>query len=756
MSFVSLTGFFLALQGCCDFLCGMSVSAGSLTTTFRDGAFRYGIKCGLAGLIAVYLALLIRLDNPTWALFTVFVLMMAQYVGAVAEKSIFRFVGTIIGGVLGFVLTGSLEQTPIIFLPLVGIIVAGCTAMFGQSRYPYAFLLCGMTLLVVVSNGIGNPEQSWEPMLSRIEEVSLGILVTLIVQSVLWPRYARVEFLRDMRESFADLKECFLECPGIAPPGSAALGAVKAAGFPARITVLRGLLEFGARESQYFRDRLATYFELTGCLSKIANAIGTIREPLPEESLYRTAAGKEIDALQKAIAGALGDLCDEKSNAESRVQHRQVMDKRFEDLESKLELLRQDPRLGSVTIAQAMVLGMHSLALDEIRRAMARAHDLIDSLPEDALAKSRDLDPLISRIPPPRWIRSGLKGGLALVAALVIDNWLNPPGGPMFVLGTWIFTSMNQASPGGQGDRRAFLYVAIFIAILIPLSLVLMAGRPLLSSYAVMNAILFTWMFVWAYQSYNTRGVTQPMNFGMLCIVGILGLNGQAPITVQAVMGFFFGLSLAVVLSAVIQRVLWPSLPQWEARDRFIEQVAICRDMIKAGTAAIPLWRRTRLALIPGEAEQRIRLLRPPICPAGEIERLVDVLHTTSRASGHLIVTLGRLLPIIPAEFHEEASIRIERLESLMDAGLSEIQTAFQSGSSRAANDADLRAALDEWVGWVGRLRAAMLAVDASPIQMLKILGLAERYKLAGEQLIAAQNQTARLCLPLYMGDFSL
>ena len=749
-------GFFLALEGCYVFLSGMAASAGPSVNVLSDGAFRYGVKCGLAGVAAVYIALLIRLDNPTWALFTVFVLMMAQYVGAVAEKSIFRFVGTIIGGVLGFVLTGSLEQSPLIFLTLVGCIVAGCTAMFGQSRYPYAFLLCGMTLLVVVSNGIGNPEQSWMPMLSRIEEVSLGILVTLVVQSVLWPRYARAEFHRDMRESFADLKACFLECPGIAPAGSGASGAVRSAGFPARITALRGLLEFGARESQYFRDRLATYFELTGCLAKIANAIATLREPLPAESLYRKEAGAEIDALQRAIARALDDLCDAKSTAASRAQCRRAVNQIFEALESKLELLRKDPRLKSVAIGQVLILGMHSLALDEIRAAIARSHELIDSLPEDALTISYDLQPLISQMPPARWVRSGIKGGLALVVALILDNWLHPPGGPMFVLGTWIFTGMNQASPGGQGDRKAFHYVTLFIVVLVPLCLVVLAGRPLLSSYAVMNAVLFTWLFVWGYLSFSTRGVTQPMNFGMLCIVGILGLNGQEPISFQAVMGFFFGLSFAVVVAAVIQRALWPSLPQWEARDRFVELAEICRDLIRKGTGAIPLWRLTRLALIPGEAELRIRLLQPPTCPEGERDRLIEVLQTLSGASGHLVVTLGRLLPIVPLEFREEAGGRIARLEQLMDAILSEVLTAFETGASRAASGGDLRAALDEWVGWVGCLRLAMLAEEASPIVLLRILGLAERYKLAGEQLMAAQIQTSSLRLPLYMGDFSL
>ena len=62
-----------------------------------DPAFRYGLKFGIAGVVAVFISLWARLDKPGWALFTVFVLMTAQYVGAIAEKSIFRLIGTVVG-----------------------------------------------------------------------------------------------------------------------------------------------------------------------------------------------------------------------------------------------------------------------------------------------------------------------------------------------------------------------------------------------------------------------------------------------------------------------------------------------------------------------------------------------------------------------------------------------------------------------------------------------------------------------------------
>src|SRR6187431_2666693 len=103
----------------------------AIRAVFYDPAFRYGLKFGLAGVLAVFIALLIRLQMPTWALFTVFVLMIAQYVGAIAEKSFFRIVGTIVGGVLGYLVTAAFEQQPLMFLPIVGLVVAASTAMFG-------------------------------------------------------------------------------------------------------------------------------------------------------------------------------------------------------------------------------------------------------------------------------------------------------------------------------------------------------------------------------------------------------------------------------------------------------------------------------------------------------------------------------------------------------------------------------------------------------------------------------------------------
>lgn len=721
---------------------------------FDDPAFRYGLKFGLAGVAAVFISLWIRLDEPGWALFTVFVLMIAQYVGAIAEKSVFRLIGTVIGGVVGYLLTGAFQQDPVIFLPLLALMVGTCTALFGQSRYPYAFLLSGMTTLVVASNGMADPDNSWTFMLSRIEEIFVGLVVTMVVQSILWPRYARTEFLSHLRSSFGDLRECLLNAPGICGTPNVPPGTLQARDFPARISGLRGLLEFGARESLHFRRRLETYYELTGCLGKIACAIATLRESLPPDSLYRKYTGEALGTLHEALSNALEDLSSTASTPSSRAAMRTAMSEAFDGLDAKFCEMRNPQILRNIPADQALVMGLHVSGMDEIRTQIEKAHSILDSLPEYPLQREFSPLPMVSPWPSHFWIRTGIKSGLAVMAAFLIDNWLNPPGGPMFILGTWVFTAMNAGSPGGQGDRRAFHLIPPNVLALAALSLVLIAARPLLSSYAVMNTILFSWLFVWGYMSFKTRGMTIPMQLGMLVLVGILGLNGQQPINIQAIAGFFFGLVLALVLSALFQRLFWPSLPQWEIRDRLVEATGICRKML--ARIPLPLWEKTRLALIPGEVDIRLDHLDPPICPPEEPAKLKSFVLTLAGLGGSLVLTRERPAPEIPKEYLGTGTELVQRLEGLFDGQLLAIQNAFLKGESLPVDDSSLREALGTWRKWAADTRMSLLEINHHPLALARITGYAERYHLMGEDILSLRQQFAALRPGLYMGDFSL
>ena len=61
-----------------------------LLGALADLRIRYGIKLGLAALLALYCALWLRLEHPSWAVLTALVMMGSHYVGSIAVKAIMR------------------------------------------------------------------------------------------------------------------------------------------------------------------------------------------------------------------------------------------------------------------------------------------------------------------------------------------------------------------------------------------------------------------------------------------------------------------------------------------------------------------------------------------------------------------------------------------------------------------------------------------------------------------------------------------
>src|SRR6516162_6146501 len=83
---------------------------------FSDLRVRYGIKLSLASLLSLYVALLIRLEHPNWAVLTTLVMMNSHYVGSTVVKAMLRCVGTVAGAFIGIWLVGDYASTPVLFL----------------------------------------------------------------------------------------------------------------------------------------------------------------------------------------------------------------------------------------------------------------------------------------------------------------------------------------------------------------------------------------------------------------------------------------------------------------------------------------------------------------------------------------------------------------------------------------------------------------------------------------------------------------
>ena len=261
-----------------------------LESALGDLRVRYGIKLGLAALLALYCALWARLEHPSWAVLTVLIMMGSHYVGSITVKAIMRVLGTIGGALVGIWLAGDYASTPAIFLPAFFLVVTFAGYKFGQfpaSQVPYAYFLVGLTTVAVVTYGVTDPADVWQIGLNRTLEILDGVISSLVVTTLLWPRYAREEFveagcaaLTTVRHLVSRHTEAYIGRTNV----PAQVEQIDQA-FAQRLSVLKNLLQAGARESTVFSARLSNYNAFLVSLTKLFHA-----------ALYKSASSGAFDA----------------------------------------------------------------------------------------------------------------------------------------------------------------------------------------------------------------------------------------------------------------------------------------------------------------------------------------------------------------------------------------------------------------------------------------------------------------------------
>ena len=178
--------------------------------------------------------------------------------------------------------------------------------------------------------------------------------------------------------------------------------------------------------------------------------------------------------------------------------------------------------------------------------------------------------------------------------------------------------------------RSIALFIQLPAGVLYVVAMLLLT--PVLSSYLIFSMLLFVTLFLFGYLTQAIPGVTFTMQIALLATVGTLGLNAQEPVTFQSIMGVYFGVVLGMILSALVQRLLWPVLPQWQIRDRVIELLRLCRSILQFSPEQRPHWLHQRLALIPGEATNWIAVMNKWDCPDDEPQRLREYVQDACAA----------------------------------------------------------------------------------------------------------------------------
>ena len=612
----------------------------SLDSTLKifgwDG--RTGLKLALAGCLALFFSLLMRLDEPSWAVTTAFVLSTPRFVGAIVEKTVFRIFGAIGGAVLGYVITGSLEQWPVLFLGAMGGLVTVTTALFGGTLAPYFFRQLGYTATLVAAQGMMDPAFSWQVGLARCEEILLGIGVATTVQVVLWPRYATEEFeagvrrtLRALHTVLAEQKLDFFGRPtqvsvSTLLPGVSSLGK------------LRKMIRLGAFESRGFAANSPAIEEIVARLGSLSVAIAEFGHSLSPDSPFRNYLEIPTRQLHQTYLEALQELSadgPESLSDEAAFHHRLL--EAWRTYGRALARFRIDGTGSQLTLDESLDHAAFFRAAERIAHDLAELHTLLCSFAEDRRASFPTIKLARFTMPSRAWWQSGLRAGITLVVGMLFVNYAKPPGGDLLIVGAYLFGAFTLESSDKDADLGVFNWLAQTILLCLAFFFFLLLAAPLLASYAVMNVVMGGILFATGYCLNAGKWNSNQVLLSLLFIVGLLKIDAQHPVAFQDIVGATFGVALSAVLAAFSRRLLWPVLPQFQLRDRLLALLRFVRDTASSPLLAVP---RQRLEFVLGvaQAHELISNLSPKYLKPKETLLLQNYLTALLRGGAPALV----------------------------------------------------------------------------------------------------------------------
>jgi uncharacterized membrane protein YccC len=725
-----------------------------------DLRVRFGIKMGLAMVLALWIAQVFRLPYPNWSILAVLVLMNAHFVGAIANKALMRAIGTVVGALIGIWVVGDFGNTPWAFLFWTFVVVFVASYKFGHlasAAAPYAYFLVGNTLLSVSTYGLPNPSTVWHVGLYRTLETLVGVASATFVTGIIWPRHAREEFIQGADETL-NTARLLLNAEARAYVGEA-VDAKRVVDlrrvFSRQILGLRTLLQSGGRGSAYFQARLGNYQRFLVSLTHLFQAVLELQRRRAEEAELLELVRPELERVISEIDAELGVLSA--ASWHGYALPATGLNAAFAELEAKVKQLRDQGTFRNASPAAGEAFFGHFATLRLIRDELNLLREISGELPRVRLApvsprKRRPVLPSIDWF----WVRAGIKGGISVCLAFLIVEWLHPPGPTAIPLCAWIFSLFGRPflNAGGTGDLRIFQNVFITAVCGLPVVALLWLIMPLLSNYWAMNAFLFVVSYAFGYATARTQGVGFRMQVAILAINSVVALNPQNPVAFSTLMDAYLGLMTGMVIASVVARLLWPVLPQGLLRGNLILYFTDLRNLL--GGPKDQEFILSRTVLLPMEALRAVERMVLPCSPHGERERLGNFIRVAQPLGIQITLLQDVRSRPLPAAAKAKLQEPFTALENTFDQFLAKLSESFRRRTGTGVEFPDLDAPMNAVESALTRVRDEGILKGEDVETVAQLLELVDRYHAFTERLLLCRDRLRELNLHRYLGDVAL
>ncbi|MWX51283.1 FUSC family protein [Francisella tularensis] len=169
-------------------------------------AFKACIAIVIAYLVGSFLGRIFGIERMyLWMSVTVMVVMSTQpNLGGAVDKALMRFLGTVIGAVIAIIIVACVKNYIhefMLILPFIFLAVY----FAGATKYSYAGTLAGITLIIIMFN----QQPGVQVAIYRAVEISLGIIISLIVNRFILPIRAETRLKESYSKTIAQIHDFF-------------------------------------------------------------------------------------------------------------------------------------------------------------------------------------------------------------------------------------------------------------------------------------------------------------------------------------------------------------------------------------------------------------------------------------------------------------------------------------------------------------------------------------------------------------------
>ncbi|PYY70944.1 fusaric acid resistance protein, partial [Pseudomonas jessenii] len=287
----------------------------------------YGVRTFAASMIALYIALLMQMPRPYWAMATVYIV-SNPFLGPTTSKALYRAIGTFVGAAAAVLFVPMFVQSPYVLVVVIALWTGTLLflSLHLRTANNYALMLAGYTLPLIALPVVNNPLGVWDVAEARTEEIFLGIVVAAVVGAMFWPRRLAPVFNDSVGKWFADASTYSLRflSRSVQPEEVSALRASMVATFNSLELMIGQLPHEGSRPQTVRNTK-----ELRGRMIHLLPVIDAL-----DDALY--ALERRTPELVDKFAPLLAATCE-------WLEHKDADLERWHALKDQLEALQPAP-----------------------------------------------------------------------------------------------------------------------------------------------------------------------------------------------------------------------------------------------------------------------------------------------------------------------------------------------------------------------------------------------------------------------------